>query len=494
MWASRLTTIYRGWWIVGTSYFAQMVTAGASGWVFGVLIRPMEDDLHWSRSQLVGVITVGSLIGGTFAARLGPVVDRHGPRTLMTVSAVLGGVALMALSLVHSPWQFYAIWAVFGLATPGFGLLGPRVAIANWFIRRRPLAFMIFTFGSATAGIVLAPTMAWVASAWGWRSAWVLMGLLAWALAPMSWLAVRRRPEDLGLLPDGDQPAEETPGTSGVLEPPTTSDEPVWTVREALHTRAFWMLTFGFMLASLPGSSIFVHMAPYVETRGLSFETAATVLSAYGAGALGGRAVWGFIILRLGIHRALVFFGVAYGSAIVAFLVPSAALGIYATALLLGLAIAGLQQMQAQVFPDYYGRAIVGTLTGYSGLTYTVARAVMTCPPRTGPSTELENLCRCGRRGRGMSKRKWYAAEEIIAKLREAEVHLAQGDTVGQAVRKLVVSEQTYYRWRREYGGMRVDQAKRLKELERENARLKQLVAEQALDNSILREVASGNF
>ena len=93
-----------------------------------------------------------------------------------------------------------------------------------------------------------------------------------------------------------------------------------------------------------------------------------------------------------------------------------------------------------------------------------------------------------------MSKRKRYAAEEIISKLREAEVHLTQGETVGQVVRRLGVSEQTYYRWRREFGGMRVDQAKRLKELERENARLKRLVAEQALDNSILREVASGNF
>jgi ABC-type transport system substrate-binding protein len=118
----------------------------------------------------------------------------------------------------------------------------------------------------------------------------------------------------------------------------------------------------------------------------------------------------------------------------------------------------------------------------------------MTCPPRTGPSTGLENLCGSGRGGRGMSKRKRYAAEEIIAKLREAEVHLAQGQTVGQVVRRLGISEQTYYRWRREYGGIRVDQAKRLKELERENARLKQLVAEQALDNSILREVAQGNF
>ena len=99
-----------------------------------------------------------------------------------------------------------------------------------------------------------------------------------------------------------------------------------------------------------------------------------------------------------------------------------------------------------------------------------------------------------GRRGNAVTKRKRYAAEEIIGKLREAEVHLAQGLPVGQAVRKLGVSERTYYRWRREYGGMRVDQAKRLKELERENARLRQLVAEQALDNSILREVAQGNF
>jgi transposase-like protein len=93
-----------------------------------------------------------------------------------------------------------------------------------------------------------------------------------------------------------------------------------------------------------------------------------------------------------------------------------------------------------------------------------------------------------------MSRRKRYGAEEIIAKLREAEVHLAQGQTVGQTARRLGISELTYYRWRREYGGMRVDQAKRLKELERENTRLKQLVAEQALDNSILREAAQGNF
>jgi len=89
---------------------------------------------------------------------------------------------------------------------------------------------------------------------------------------------------------------------------------------------------------------------------------------------------------------------------------------------------------------------------------------------------------------------KRHTPEQIINKLRQAEVELANGATVPQASRKIGVTEQTYYRWRSEYGGMRLDQAKRLKELERENGRLKVLVAEQALDLAILREAASGNF
>ena len=89
--------------------------------------------------------------------------------------------------------------------------------------------------------------------------------------------------------------------------------------------------------------------------------------------------------------------------------------------------------------------------------------------------------------------RKTYKAEQIIGKLREAEVLLSQGSTVGEASKKIGVTEQTYYRWRKEYGGMRVDQAKRLKELEKENIQLKQLVADLSLDNAILKEVAKGN-
>jgi transposase-like protein len=89
--------------------------------------------------------------------------------------------------------------------------------------------------------------------------------------------------------------------------------------------------------------------------------------------------------------------------------------------------------------------------------------------------------------------RKRYAAEQIITKLREAEVHLSKGLTTGEVCKKLGITENTYYRWRREYGGLRIDQAKRLKELERENSRLKRIVADQALDITILKEASRGN-
>ena len=90
--------------------------------------------------------------------------------------------------------------------------------------------------------------------------------------------------------------------------------------------------------------------------------------------------------------------------------------------------------------------------------------------------------------------RKTYTPEQIINKLREAEVHINQGVSISEASRKIGITEQTYYRWRKEYGGLRIEQAKRLKSLEKENARLKKLVADLSLDNAILKEAAEGNF
>jgi len=90
--------------------------------------------------------------------------------------------------------------------------------------------------------------------------------------------------------------------------------------------------------------------------------------------------------------------------------------------------------------------------------------------------------------------KKGFKPEQIINKLREAEVLLSQGATVGEICRRIGVTDVTYYRWRKEYGGLRVDQARRMKDLEQQNSRLKKLVADLSLDNAILKEAAEGNF
>ncbi len=90
--------------------------------------------------------------------------------------------------------------------------------------------------------------------------------------------------------------------------------------------------------------------------------------------------------------------------------------------------------------------------------------------------------------------RKAYTPEQIINKLREAEIHINQGISIAEASRKIGITQQTYYRWRREYGGLRIEQARKFKNLEKENARLKKLVADLSLDNAILKEASEGNF
>ncbi len=90
--------------------------------------------------------------------------------------------------------------------------------------------------------------------------------------------------------------------------------------------------------------------------------------------------------------------------------------------------------------------------------------------------------------------RKNFTPEQIINKQREAEIHINQGISIAEASRKIGITQQTYYRWRKEYGGLRIEQAKKFKHLEKENARLKKLVADLSLDNAILKEVAEGNY
>ena len=142
--------------------------------------------------------------------------------------------------------------------------------------------------------------------------------------------------------------------------------EAPWTVRQALHTRAFWLLTFGFLLTSMPGGTIVLNISGLAQSLGFSRAIASSMVAVYGVSVLFGRPVWGILLARAGIYRTLVAFAATYSVMIAVVALQSSLVGLYVTIFCLGLAIAGGQQINAQALPDYYGRKIVGTLTGFS--------------------------------------------------------------------------------------------------------------------------------
>jgi sugar phosphate permease len=204
-----------------------------------------------------------------------------------------------------------------------------------------------------------------VTERYDWRAAWAAMAALFVVVAPMAWFWLGQRPEDYGLLPDGGD-ASQAPATAadGARD---RAEEPDWTVGEALHSRSFWLIALGFMLTSFPGGSIFIHMTSFVESKGFTFSEGALAVSFYGLGVLIGRFTWGYVVAHAGVYRALIAYGFGYGASILLFVAPYNLPAIYATTVLLGIAIAGAQQLHVLVFPEYFGRRIVGSLLGYAG-------------------------------------------------------------------------------------------------------------------------------
>lgn len=169
-------TIYRGWWIVLVAWLALLISNGTTSYLINLLSGPMERDLGWDRSTVYGALSMAGVVSGLLSAPIGPLLDRYGGRVLMTISAALSGVALALTGAVHEPWQCFLVLGV-GVAITRPALnVGPRMAIANWFIQKRPLAFGLYSTGNPAAagawsrrshGLSRARAGAGYGSAWG---------------------------------------------------------------------------------------------------------------------------------------------------------------------------------------------------------------------------------------------------------------------------------------------------------------------------------------
>ncbi len=291
------TPFYYGWLVLVLAFLTTFAASGVSQLVMGGIQVFITNDTGWNKSVISLAVTSGTWTGGLLAPFVGRLTDRYGARWLMPLGLVVVAISFFSLAGVHAVWQFFAAY-IFGRAVSNPVLVGvaPRAAAVNFFRRRRNIALSLVSTFRPVGGAINIQIISLIAIHFGWRTAYRYLGILSLVLIVPVTLLMRHRPEDIGLLPDGagrQEGAAATsgvPGRSGGREP-----EFSWTLREALATPSFWLVTITTAVGTLASGTVSFSLVPYlVEDVGLSKGAAAGVLS-LGTLLVIGNLGWGFL-------------------------------------------------------------------------------------------------------------------------------------------------------------------------------------------------------
>ncbi len=362
------------------AFLSLFVGAGTAGFSFSVFLPAMTEDLQTPRSVLVAATSLGWVTASLVSPWVGKLIDQRGARLMLTLGVAGTGVYLAATGLVQAPWQFYLTFGVLGgLTRSVLQNVAPSAMIANWFVRRRTLAFSLASLAPPAASLVFPAFAAWVIVHSGWRTAWVMLGAISVGLAliPVA-LLVRRRPEDMGLRPDGDAPETTTEALvrASALRTVARGNED-WTLAEVIHSRAFWALALGVALIQLTPQTVVVFLFSYFHDQGMSEAVAATTISVLSLTQVTSRLVfWGPAIAKFGgVQRVSLLWGVLMLIGDVLLNGGHTELTAYLFSAALGVAMGGNLVLQLQIWPEYFGRKAVGAITGTAQIFMGVASA-----------------------------------------------------------------------------------------------------------------------
>lgn len=361
-------SFYYGWVVVAVTVAALLIAAGARS-APGVFLVPMQDDLGFSRSTLSFSVSLGLLVFGLAAPLSGRLMDRFGPRRV-----AFAGLLLLALSfglsiLARSPLALHLSWGLLsGLGTGLVGsVLGATVA-TRWFVRQRGLVVGMFGAATSAGQLLFIPLLTRWAGQYGWAGSTLWVAAAALAVAPLLWLLLRDRPEDLGLTPDG-KPA------LAQAAPPPTPDPHV--MRRALRHREFWLLTVTFFVCGFTSNGIVgTHFIAYCSDLGLTAGFAAGTLALMGAFNFVGTLASGYLTDRTDPRLLLSVYYVVRGLslALLPFVPPG--LGFTLFAVLFGLDYIATVPPTTALTADTFGRANVGTVYGWIFCAHQVGAAL----------------------------------------------------------------------------------------------------------------------
>jgi MFS family permease len=351
--------------VVAASFTAHLAYAEHHSSMLGFFFRPFQNEFGWNRSALAAVQTIARVAEAVIAPFVGPLIDRYGPRRLMPIGAVIVGLAMLGVTQIDSVWQFYLLRGI--VVALGFTLMGnlvTDVAINNWFVRKRGRAIAIARLGSNISNMAFVPITVFVIGASGWRTMFVVFAVVTWlAVLIPSTLLMRRRPEDMGLHPDGIDPgsAEANGRQDGTpAGQHTPIHEPIWTRREVMATRAFWLLAVSFAVSSMAFQGINISLAPYIQDLGYSDATVAAAMTVRAAIMAGSLPFMGLLIEHSHKLAIRVIPFAIQGLAAVLFLMAERPASLWTALAVYGIGMSGVGVMQGVIWANYFGRFSLG--------------------------------------------------------------------------------------------------------------------------------------
>ncbi len=363
----RLLPFYYGWVVVGASGTAVFARMAPNITTLTIFILPLSAEFGWSRTLISGSVSVGALAALVLSPAVGWCIDRFGARPVLVVSVLVLGLAMISMAWATVPLTFYIAFAsarvVFHTSAP----IGASTVSARWFIKKRGRAIGIVFLWGAIGGLVFTMLSAQMIEHFSMKTAWIVIGLVVFgvSVAP-SLLLVIERPEDMGLLPDNENPsvvAEERDLMSPVEE---NHENDSWTFPEAAKTKAFWMLFFAGMAMFCVNTGTNVHIGAYYLDQGLTLTVAAVAISIGWIVSACGSVVWGWVLEKLEARRAYSgVFMILCVSTVYLLTVDSTAEALVA-AILIGSVSSGSNVIIAIMYANYFGRNSLGRIRGVS--------------------------------------------------------------------------------------------------------------------------------
>lgn len=352
--------VFYGWIIVALFLVIQAVLMGIAS-SFTVFFKSIESEYELTRTVTSAISSVSMVLIPVSGFIGGWALDRYGPRVVLLAMGLITGLSLVLTSRTGAAWQIFITYSVLLAIGMGPVYVVATSTVSRWFNKKRGLAVGIAGSGEGLGTITMAPLSTFLISRFNWKTAYLVIGLITWAVViPLSRL-LKKDPKEIGALPDGVKTGERD---MAGINPDANNRESAMSLAETLKTRGFWAVAGIWFFFSFCMSMLLTHIVPHVTDIGISAAEGAIIISIMGAARVGGMIGLGIVADRTGRKKVAIISTLVQAGAMVWLLWAQELWVFYVFAIIYGLGNGGLFSGVTSLLGDTFGLDHLGSILG----------------------------------------------------------------------------------------------------------------------------------